>query len=293
MAIFGGRMRVGFVGLGNMGEGMAWNLANKGFSPTVRDIRPEPVARLVAEGARAAGTNAELAAASDVVCLAVFDEQQLDDTVFPCGDDAGLLAGLQPGSVIAIHSTVAPSAVERIAKAAAERGVDVLDAPMTGGANVAARAGTLTFMVGGDAEVLEKVRPVFSAMATSIFHGGPLGAGCAVKIVNNYLAVSHTLIVREAIRLGRAAGIGEEELLHMLNTGAVGSNWATHHWQRIKSQEAGYTTGRAGMVSMAAKDMGLAERMARESGVATPSLDALLREGMPDMALSGMTDNGL
>lgn len=286
-------MRVGFVGLGNMGEGMAWNLASKGFALTVRDIRPEPVARLVAEGARAAATNAELAAVSDVVCLAVFDERQLMETVFPCGDDAGLLAGLQAGAVIAIHSTVAPIAVQDIAKAAVLRGVEVLDAPMTGGANVAARAGTLTFMVGGEATVLDKVRPVLSAMATSIFHGGPLGAGCAVKIINNYLAVSHTLIVREAIRLGHAAGIGEEELLHMLNTGGVGSNWATQHWQRIKSQEASYTTGRAGMVSMAAKDLQLAERMARDSGVATPSLDALLREGMPDMARSGMTDNGL
>ncbi|MFZ9049313.1 MAG: NAD(P)-dependent oxidoreductase [Steroidobacteraceae bacterium] len=286
-------MQVGFVGLGNMGEGMAWNLASKGFAPVVRDVRPEPVARLVADGALAASSNAELGAASELVCLALFDEQQIDDTVFPCGADGGLLSGMQPGGVIAIHSTVAPSAVKRIADAADARGVKVLDAPMTGGANVAARAGTLTFMVGGDSAVLERIRPVLAAMATSIFHVGPLGAGCAVKIINNYLAVSHTLIVREAIRLGRAAGIGEEELLHMLNTGAVGSNWATQHWQRIKSQEASYTTGPAGMVAMAAKDIGLAERMAREAAVATPSLDALLREGMPDMVRLGMTDNGL
>lgn len=286
-------MRVGFIGLGNMGEGMAWNLVKKGFPPIVRDVRPEPVERLVAEGARRAQSNYEVGAHSDIVCLAVFDEQQILDTVFANGADQGVLAGMQQGGVIAIHSTVAPSVVQRVAAEAAKSGVRVLDAPMTGGANVAAKAGTLTFMVGGDPLVLADVRHVFSMMATSVFHVGPLGAGCAVKIINNFLAVSHTLIVREAIRLGRATGIGESELLGILNTGGVGSNWASINWERIKTQEANYTTGRGGMVAMASKDIGLAARLAKESGVDAPSLEALIRFGMPDMERSGMTDNGL
>jgi 3-hydroxyisobutyrate dehydrogenase len=286
-------MRVGFIGLGNMGEGMAWNLAHKGFPPIVRDVRPQPVERLVAEGARAARSNFEVGAGSDLVCLAVFDDEQIMDTVLPSGDDPGVLAGMRAGGVIAIHSTVAPSVVHKVAEEAARRGVRVLDAPMTGGANVAAKAGTLTFMVGGDPAVLEEVRHVFATMATSVFHVGPLGAGCAVKIINNFLAVSHTLIVREAIRLGRATGVGESELLGILNTGGVGSNWASINWERIKTQEANYTTGPAGMVAMASKDIGLAARLARESGVDAPSLEALVRHGMPDMGRSGMTDNGL
>lgn len=286
-------MRVGFIGLGNMGEGMAWNLAKKGFPPIVRDVRPEPVMRLVAEGARKGDSNFDVGSQSDLVCLAVFDEQQIIDTVFPKGDDRGVLAGMKSGGVIAIHSTVAPSVIQRIAAEAAKSGVRVIDAPMTGGANVAAKAGTLTFMVGGDPAVLEGVRHVFATMATSVFHVGPLGAGCAVKIINNFLAVSHTLIVREAIRLGRATGIGESELFGILNTGGVGSNWASINWERIKTQEANYTTGRAGMVAMAAKDIGLASRLAQESGVNAPSLAALIKYGMPDMELSGMTDNGL
>ena len=130
-------------------------------------------------GARACATNAEVGDACDVVCVAVFDADQVFETVLPRPGDPGLLAGMRPGGVLVLHPTISPTAVQRVADAAQERGVAVLDAPMTGGANVAARAGSLTFMVGGDAAVLELVRPVLAAMATSIFHVGPLGAGCA------------------------------------------------------------------------------------------------------------------
>jgi 3-hydroxyisobutyrate dehydrogenase len=286
-------VRVGFIGLGNMGEGMAWNLVSKGFVVAVRDVRPDPVARLVEAGARACATNAEVGEASDVVCVAVFDADQVFDTVLPRPGDAGLLAGMSPGGVLVLHPTISPTAVQRVADAARERGVAVLDAPMTGGANVAARAGSLTFMVGGDAAVLEVVRPALAAMATSIFHVGPLGAGCAVKIINNFHAVSHVMLVRESLRLGRAAGLDEASLLNILNTGGVGSNWASCNWERIKAQEAGYTTGRAGMVAMSTKDMQLAEKMAQELGIATPALNALVEHGLPDLARTGLTDNGL
>lgn len=276
-----------------MGEGMAWNLATKGFAPAVRDVRPEPMERLARDGARPLARNVDIGAASDVVCVAVFDEAQVLQTVSEHGDDPGLLAGMRPGGVLVLHPTIAPSAVQRVQALARGRGVAVLDAPMTGGANVAARAGTLTFMVGGEAAVLEAVRPVLAAMATSVFHVGPLGAGCAVKIINNFHAVSHVMLVRESLRLGKAAGIGEERLLEILNTGGVGSNWASINWGRIKAQEAGYTTGPAGMVAMSTKDLQLGERMARELGVATPALDALVAQGLPDLARSGLTDNGL
>jgi 3-hydroxyisobutyrate dehydrogenase-like beta-hydroxyacid dehydrogenase len=286
-------MRVGFVGLGNMGEGMAWNLATKGFELTVRDLRPEPVARLEAEGAHGSTTNEEIGRRSDIVCVAVFDDQQIFETVFPHGDDAGVLAGMAPGGTIILHPTTPPSVIRRVADSASERNIAVLDAPMTGGAHVAARAGTLTFMVGGEADVLERVRPVLGAMATSVFHVGPLGAGAAAKIINNYLGVSHTIAVREALRLATLTGIGEEAILRILNTGDVGSNWATRNWERIKTQEASYTTGRAGMVAMATKDMMLAQRLAIEVGADTPALHLMIEKSLPDIARSGLTDNGL
>lgn len=286
-------MRVGFIGLGNMGEGMAANLATKGFALTVRDVRPEPIARLVALGAKEARTNADIGAQSDVVCIAVFDGKQILDTVFACGEDAGVLAGMSKGGAIILHPTAPPSIIHRVADAARPFGVDVLDAPMTGGANIAAAAGTLTFMIGGEANVIERVRPVLEAMATSIFRVGPLGAGAAAKIINNFLAVSQTLIVREALRLASAVEITEEDILNIVNTGGVGSNWSSINWGKIKAQEAGYTTGPQGMVDMSSKDLRLAEALARETGAATPALDALVEKALPDVARTGLTDNGL
>lgn len=286
-------MRVGFIGLGNMGEGMAFNLATKGFELSVRDKREEPVARLVGEGAKAYDTNEEIGRHSDIVCVAVFDEQQTIETVFASGKDPGVLAGMSPGRILILHPTTTPGVILRIAAAASERQIDVLDAPMTGGAHVAARAGTLTFMVGGDKIVVDRARPVLEAMATSIFHVGPLGAGATAKIINNYLGISHTLAVREALRLAKSSGINEETILHILNTGNVGSNWATHNWQRIKDQEASYTTGRTGMVAMATKDMLLARLLSEEVGAKTPTLLAIVEQGLPDIALTGLTDNGL
>ena len=287
------RAAVGFIGLGNMGEGMAHNLAAQGFAPVVYDTREEPVARIVAEGGSRAGSNAEVGERAETICIAVFDDSQIDQVVFGAGGDAGILAGMAEGGIIVLHPTAPPATIRRVRDAAAERGVAVIDAPMTGGANVAAHAGTLTFMVGGEAAVLERVRPILASMATSIFHVGALGAGAAAKIVNNFLAVSQTMLVREALRLAASAGIAEADILGILNQGGVGSSWQTINWQRIKDQEAGYTTGREGMIAMATKDMTLGHRLARDNDVATPCLDALVAHGLPDLARSGLTDNGL
>jgi len=286
------RNRVGFIGLGNMGEGMAYNLATKGFAPLVFDTRGEPLERLKAEGATIAESCAEVGQLSDIICVAVFDDSQIEQVVFGTGADAGILAGMEGGLII-LHPTAPPATIRKVAEAGAAKGVDVLDAPMTGGAHVAARAGALTFMVGGDEAVVARARPVLDAMATSVFHVGALGAGAAAKIINNYLGVAQTILMREALRLADHAGIGEEKILEILNTGGVGSSWQSINWERIKTQEATYTTGRAGMVAMASKDMKLAHRMAREGGVPTPTLDAMIAHSLPDLDRSGLTDNGM
>lgn len=284
---------VGFIGLGNMGEGMAYNLATKSFAPTVFDTRQEPLDRLKAEGATIAATCAEVGERCDIVCIAVFDDSQIEQVVFGSGSDAGILAGMGQGGLIILHPTAPPAIIRKVAEAGAAKGVDVLDVPMTGGANVAAKAGTLTFMVGGDEAVVARARPVLEAMATSVFHIGPLGSGAAAKIINNYLGVSQTILMREALRMAEHSGISEEKILDILNTGGVGSSWQSINWGRIKTQEATYTTGRAGMVAMASKDMKLAHRMAREGGVPTPTLDAMIVASLPDLDRSGLTDNGM
>lgn len=285
--------KLGFIGLGNMGEGMAYNLAIKGFAPVVYDRRDEPIANVVAVGGVRARTCAEIGRICGIVCIAVFDDRQIEQVVFGDEEDEGILVAMARGSTIVLHPTAPPSTIRRVRDAAAEKGIDVIDAPMTGGANIAARDGTLTFMVGGDLEVVERVRPVLEAMATSIFHVGALGAGAAAKIVNNFLGISQTLLVREALRMAASAGIGEEEILGIVNRGGVGSSWQSINWQRIKDQENGYTTGRAGMVAMASKDMVLAKQLTTDNSVAVPCLDALVERGLPDIALSGLTDNGL
>lgn len=282
-------LKVGFIGLGNMGEGMALNLARAGFPLTVRDVRPEPIARLEAAGATAVQTNFEVGSRSDLVCIAVFDEKQVRETCLPHGTDSGVIAGLRRGGIIAIHSTVSGDLSRDLARHGEAKGVQVLDAPMTGGGDVAAREGKLTFFVGGSAESFERARPAFEAMTQHRFHVGALGSGAATKIISNFLAISNTLIVREALRLARGAGIADERLLEVVNKGGVGSNWASINWQRIREQEANYTTGAAGMVAMATKDLQLAQALAQETNTSMPALSALIEKALPDLQAHSLT----
>jgi len=282
-------LKLGFIGLGNMGEGMAQNLARAGFPLTVRDLRPEPVARLTALGARRANSNFDVGQASELVCIAVFTDEQVRQTCLPHGDDAGLIAGLPPGGIIAIHSTVPTTLSREMTEHAAARGVHVLDAPMTGGGEVAAREGKLTFFVGGEAAAFERCKPAFQAMTQHLFHVGALGAGAAAKIMSNFLAISNTIVVREALRLARGFGIPEETILEIVNTGGVGSSWVSNNWQRIRAQEANYTTGKAGMVAMASKDLHLAQALAEETRTPMPVLSFLVEKALPDLSANSLT----
>ena len=282
-------LKLGFIGLGNMGEGMAQNLARAGFPLTVRDLRPEPVARLAALGAHSANSNFDVGQASDLVCIAVFTDEQVRQTCLPHGDDAGLIAGLAPGGIIAIHSTVPTSLSRELTAEASKRGIHVVDAPMTGGGEVAAREGKLTFFVGGDAAVFERCKPAFEAMTQHLFHVGALGAGAAAKIMSNFLAISNTIVVREALRLARGFGIPEEKILEIVNTGGVGSSWVSNNWQRIRTQEANYTTGKAGMVAMASKDLHLAQALAEETRTPMPVLSFLIEKALPDLSANSLT----
>jgi 3-hydroxyisobutyrate dehydrogenase-like beta-hydroxyacid dehydrogenase len=282
-------LKLGFIGLGNMGEGMAHNLARAGFPLTVRDLRPEPIARLASAGAVSADSNFEVGRSSDVVSIAVFSEDQVRQTCLPHGDDAGLIAGLPAGGIIAIHSTVPASLSRDLTNLAAPRGIRILDAPMTGGGEVAAREGKLTFFVGGDAAAFERCKPAFEAMTSNLFHVGSLGAGAAAKIMSNFLAISNTIVVREALRLARGFGIPERKLLEIVNSGGVGSSWVSNNWQRICEQEAHYTTGKAGMVAMASKDLHLAQVLARETQTSMPVLSFLIEQALPDLNANSLT----
>jgi 3-hydroxyisobutyrate dehydrogenase-like beta-hydroxyacid dehydrogenase len=282
-------MRVGFIGLGNMGLGMARNLLKAGIATTVFDVRSEPVAAAVSAGATAAATGRDAAVGADVVCVAVFSEQQVRDVLTGAGDDPGALAGAAPGTVVTVHSTISPAAIKELAASADERGVALIDVGMTGGGDVAAGEGNLTFMVGGPDEVLAKARQALDAMARTVFHVGPLGAGVSAKIISNYLGTSNVALVREALRMAASAGIGEKEILGIIEDGGVGSSWVSNNWQRIRTQEENYTTGREGMVEMWSKDLRLAQGLAALYSVPAPIVDFIVAKVLPEVGENGLT----
>jgi 3-hydroxyisobutyrate dehydrogenase-like beta-hydroxyacid dehydrogenase len=282
-------MQAAFIGLGNMGLGMARNLLRAGINTTVFDVRAEPVRVAVSAGATAAVSCAEAAAHADVVCVATFSEQQVRDVLAGTGTDPGVLARATPGTVVTVHSTISPALVKELAAAATERGVALIDVAMTGGGDVAAAEGNLTFMVGGPDEALAKARPALDAMARTVFHVGPLGAGVSAKIISNYLATSNVALVREALRMAASAGIEEKEILRIVQDGGVGSSWVSNNWQGIRTQEENYTTGKEGMVEMWSKDLKLAQNLATVNDVPAPIVDFIVATVLPEVGANGLT----
>jgi len=201
-------LRTGFIGLGNQGKPIALHLVPSGFETIVYDVVAAPVAELVETGARAAHSPREVAENADVVGICVPEDDHVRAVV--CGED-GLLAGAKPGLVIAIHSTIQPATAEEIGAAAAERGVAVLDACVTGGAARAAEK-QLTFMVGGEADVLERVRPYLEATSIKIIHAGPLGCGAKLKLCLNLITYIQWAAAYESFKLARAVGLPDELL---------------------------------------------------------------------------------
>ncbi|MGE3447525.1 MAG: NAD(P)-dependent oxidoreductase [Microbacteriaceae bacterium] len=278
-------VRVGFVGLGSMGAAMAANLLRAGFALTAFDVSREAIERVAALGAVPAQSVTELAHRSDVLVVAVVDDAQVRDV---CLAEGGALAGLSAGSVLVITSTIAPATHKLIARRAAAHGVVVMDAAMTGG-SVGARDGSLTFFVGGPAHVLARITPVLDAMSRQIFHCGDVGAGAAVKIINNFLSIAHILAAREALQLAAAAKIDPERLLTMINAGELGSSWATRNWERLRHQEATHSTGAAGYVAITKKDLDLVADFARAAGVGAPIVRGLLADVAPTLEVTGLT----
>lgn len=196
-------MKVGFIGLGAMGLPMAKRLAGAGHEVfTMVHVRREPGDEMVALGAHLLSTPAEIARSSEIVITIVPADRELHDTVF--GSD-GLLHGFTRGQVLIDMTTATPGIMRDVEQAVRGVGGAVLDAPVSGGTR-AAEQGTLTIMVGGDAELLTRCRPLLAAMGTEIHHVGAVGQGKVVKMVNQVLAASHLLILGEAFALGMRCG---------------------------------------------------------------------------------------
>lgn len=217
--------KVGFIALGDIGLPMVTSLLQSDFDVTVYDIRSEPVAEAVKRGATAAASVRELAKACTFIDLALDNENQLA-TVFHGPD--GIFANAAPGTVLLVHSTVPPQAVQGFGEEAVAHGLQLLDAPMSG-ANIAAQEGTLTFIVGGDAQVLERCRPLLEAMGSTIFHLGPLGNGQVGKLVNGLIFHVGYVATLEALRLSAAYDVPEETMIAVARV-STGDNWMIRHW---------------------------------------------------------------
>ena len=256
-------MRIAFIGLGNMGAPMAHNLLKAGHALTVFDVNAQAVGALVEAGAKAANS------ARDAVL-----ECELVITMLPAAThvrsvylgEEGLLAALPDGAVAVDSSTIDPQTAQEVAQVAAERGVAMADAPVSGGTG-GAQAGTLTFMVGATPELFNLIQPVLSDMGRNIVHCGEVGTGQVAKVCNNLLLGISMIGVAEAMALGDALGIDTKVLAGIINT-STGRCWSSdtyNPWPGIietAPSSRGYTGGFGADLML--KDLGLATEAAKQ-----------------------------
>jgi 3-hydroxyisobutyrate dehydrogenase len=263
---------IGFIGLGNMGSGMTRNLQAAGFSLVVNDIRKEAASEILAGGGSWADTPAELASQSDVVITMLPTPRHVDAVLH---GPHGILAGIADGGTWVDMSTSVPEVADRVRAENAERGLHILDAPVSG-MSVGAANGMLQIFVGGAAADVERLRPVFEAMGDPerILHVGAAGTGYAVKLMINQLWFSHLVATAEVLSVGVKAGVELSVLRNALIASPANSNFVQNDVLSIL-ESGDYDEGFA--IALACKDLGLSIDLARSVGVAT-ELSALVEQ---------------
>jgi 3-hydroxyisobutyrate dehydrogenase len=206
-------MHLGFIGLGSQGGPMARRIIDGGFPTTLWARRPATLEPFADTAAKVAGSPAELAAASDLVCLCVVGDTDVAELT---GGELGVLAGLKPGGVIAVHSTVHPNTCRELAKKAGAHGVSVIDAPVSGGGPAASK-GRLLVMAGGDADVVERCRPVFETYADPVVRLGDLGSGQTTKLLNNLLFTANLGTAATALSLAESLGVAPDRFTELVS----------------------------------------------------------------------------
>ena len=258
-----------FIGLGNMGLPMAQNLARAGHAVTGFDLMPASVQQFVAAGGLSSADQAAAIAAADVVITMLPASRHVQGAYF---GEAGILAQAKPGALLIDCSTIAPEVAREVAAAALDKGLRMIDAPVSGG-TAGAAGGTLTFMVGGAAADLASARPYLEQMGKNIFHAGPSGSGQTVKICNNMLLGILMIGTSEAIRLGVANGL-DPKVVSDVMAKSSGRNWALEVYNPCPGvfdnvPAARDYTGGFG-VDLMLKDLGLAVESAGASGASVP-----------------------
>ncbi|RMF50562.1 MAG: NAD(P)-dependent oxidoreductase, partial [Anaerolineae bacterium] len=250
---------IGFIGLGIMGSGMSRNLLKAGFPLVVWNRTASRMEPLVAAGAQAAASPADLAARCDIVITCVSNTADVEEVIL---GENGVIHGARPGTLVIDMSTISPHATRQMAEKLAERGLHMLDAPISGGSEGAAN-GTLAIMVGGEAEQVQRAMPCFQAMGKTITHVGGHGAGQMTKLVNQILVVGNALAMSEALLFAQAGGLDLEKVLAAVSGGAAGSWMLSHRGPQIIARDwrPGFT------VDLQQKDLRLVLAEADQLGV--------------------------
>lgn len=214
-----GRPTVGFIGLGELGACIAQRLVETGHPTVLWARRPDSLVPFEGTAATVAGSPAAMAAACDVVCICVLDDEGVEQVV---AGPSGLLAGAREGLAIAVLSTVRPDTCVALAEQAARRGVLLVDAPVSGSWEEAV-TGTLVAMVGGDDAAVAACRPALAAFTTSVEHLGPVGAGERAKLINNATLIAQVGVVLDSVATGEGIGVDPDRLLEVLAQGSARS----------------------------------------------------------------------
>jgi 3-hydroxyisobutyrate dehydrogenase-like beta-hydroxyacid dehydrogenase len=275
-------MNVGFIGLGTMGAPMARNVMKRGHALTVFDVVPAAVASIVAAGARAGATPKDVAAASDIVITMLPDAPDVERVAL---GPEGVVAGIRAGAIYVDMSTIDPATTRKVGAAIADRGAAMIDSPVGKTAD-AAVAGTLTLMVGGAAEVVERCRPVLDCMGTDFFHCGDLGAGQTMKLVNNLLATAVSEASIEALVAGTRSGLTLDTMMSVLRTTMA---WNNALAIALPKRPLAGDFAPGFMMKLAHKDCRLALQMVEALGVEAPvgraafaSVEEAMRRGVAD-----------
>lgn len=278
-------MNVGFIGLGNMGGPMAGRLQAAGFAVVANDLRPAVAEALIDRGAVWADTPRAVAEQSAVICTCVPGPTEMEAVYL--GPD-GIAAGLRAGQVCIDHTTNDPEVVKRVGSQLQDAGVALLDAPLDGGREGAV-AGELNLFVGGEPDVLERIRPVLEPSARSIVHVGGLGAGTVTKIVHNALAMSLDLLLAECLSLGVKAGVELPGLVQAFKDGCiVGGN--TMFTERLPATLFQGDFAARFALKLATKDFDLAAALASRHNVPT-RLVALCHDELREAMARGWGDD--
>jgi len=272
-------VRIGFIGLGIMGRPMGLNLIKAAYPLSIYARRPDMMEALAHQGATACESPQEVASQSDVIFTMVSDTPDVEHVIL---GEKGIIHGAQPDSVVIDMSTISPSATRRIAETLGKQGIQILDAPVSGGEQ-GAIDGTLSIMVGGKEDIFQRVLPIFEVLGKNIVHAGEHGAGQVTKACNQIVIAQTLVAITEAFILAKVSGVDPAKVRAALLGGFAGSRVLETHGQRILDHnfEPGFKA------RLHQKDMRISMEAAHELGIALPGaalatqqLNALIGEGL-------------